>query len=148
MTSDILTRPVTVVDVDDVMALYRALSATRPLPENDVAMLHLDRVLSHPGTTIWGAEWDGRIGAMCTLHILPNISNGAQPYALIENVVTLADLRRRGLARAVMQAAIDSAFAANCYKVMLLSGSSDGQAFYRAIGFDDIAKTGMVIRQR
>lgn len=146
LISDTIVRPVAVPDIDDVMRLYRALSAIRALPEPDVAILYLDRVLSHPGTTIWGAEVAGHLKAMCTLHVLPNISNGGQPYALIENVVTLPDMRRQGLAHAVMKAAINAAFDDNCYKVMLLSGSDEGRAFYKAIGFDDTSKTGMVIK--
>ena len=147
MTSETVARPVTVVDLEDVMALYRALSATPDLPGEDVAVHYLDRILSHPGTTIWGAEADGRIAAMCTVHILPNMTRGGRPYALIENVVSHPERRGEGLARVAMEAAIAAAWEAGCYKVMLLSGSVDGHGFYPRLGFDGDAKRGFVLRR-
>ena len=47
-----------------------------------------------------------------------------------------------------MAAALAHALAAGCYKVMLLTGSSDPDthAFYRACGFDGDTKQGYVVR--
>ena len=129
------------------MALYRDLARGGPLPPDDVAMLHLDKVLSHQGTMIWGAEVAGRIRAICTLHILPNITYGGRPYALIENVVSRAEMRRMSLGRAVMNAAIAAAWDARCYKIMLLTGSAEAQGFYQALGFDPDEKNAMILRR-
>ena len=106
------------------------------------------RVLSHPGTTVFGVEVGGVIKAMVTLHVLPNVTWNARPYGLIENVVTAEDSRGQGLGRLVLEAAINAAWAANAYKVMLLTGQKRGaKGFYEAVGFSDEDKHAMVIRR-
>jgi GNAT superfamily N-acetyltransferase len=104
-----------------------------------------ETVLQHPGTTVWLAD-NGNPVASMTLHVLPNMTYAAAPYALVENVVTLEAHRGQGIGRGLMRHVLDSALAAGCYKVMLLTGVERGaQAFYRACGFSDTLKTGMVI---
>ena len=134
-------------DHDAVMALYRALSSDPRLPEGAAAEAQLVAILDHPGTLLFGSVDGGEVRAMCTLHILPNMTRGARPYALIENVVTAPGHRRKGHARRAMQAAIGAAWQADCYKVMLLSGSEDGRGFYPTLGFDGTAKQGFVLRR-
>ena len=146
MTSE-ATRPLTRADADAILPLYADLIQSETPPDRATAMARLDKILSHDGTTLHGALRDGAVVAMCTLHILPNMTRGGRPYALIENVVTAADARRRGHARRAMQSAIDAAWAAGCYKVMLLSGSADGHAFYPRLGFDGDAKRGFILRR-
>ena len=73
---------------------------------------------------------------------------GGEPYGLIENVVTARSHRGRGVGRAVLSRLIDMAWAADAYKVMLLTGTARGaQGFYRKVGFDDTDKHGMVLRR-
>jgi N-acetylglutamate synthase-like GNAT family acetyltransferase len=104
-----------------------------------------DRVLQHPGTTVFLAE-DSAPVACVTLHILPNMTYRAAPYGLIENVVTRHDQRGKGIGRGLMDHVLSQAEAAGCYKVMLLTGVDRGaQVFYRACGFSDSLKTGMVL---
>ncbi len=96
---------------------------------------------------MWLAEFEGEPAATCTLIVTPNLTRGGRPYALMENVVTRTHLHRRGLGRAVVQAAIDSAFAQGCYKVMLLSGRPEEvMLFYESLGFSRARKTGFEIR--
>jgi len=80
----------------------------------------------------------GALIASCTLVIIPNLTRGARPYGLIENVVTHQDHRRTGLGRAVLSAALESAWNANCYKVMLATGSrrEESLRFYEGAGFE------------
>ena len=82
------------------------------------------------------------------LNVIPNLTRGLRPYAVIENVILRGELRGRGLGKELMSAALELAQAADCYKVMLLTGSSnpDTHAFYRACGFDGDAKQGYVVR--
>jgi GNAT superfamily N-acetyltransferase len=84
----------------------------------------------------------------CTLIVIPNLTRRGAPYALIENVVTHADHRRAGHGRAVLKAAVAAAWAAGCYKVMLLTGRKDAGtlAFYLRAGFEQ-SKTGFQIRR-
>ncbi|MBB4173653.1 GNAT family N-acetyltransferase [Sulfitobacter noctilucicola] len=85
---------------------------------------------------------------MVTLHLLPNVVWDARPYGLIENVVTRASLQRRGHGRRAMQAALDAAWRANAYKVMLMTGQArDATGFYESLGFSAKDKFAMVIRK-
>ena len=85
----------------------------------------------------------------CTLAIVPNLSRGARPYGVIENVVTDAAHRQRGLGRAVLHAALAKAWAANCYKVLLATGSKRDSTLrvYQDAGFERDAKTYFEIRR-
>lgn len=96
----------------------------------------LDALLADPDRMIIVAELDGIIVSSCTLYILPNLTRGNRPIALIENVVTHKQYRRMGLGRRVLQEAFDRAEKAGCYKVMLLTGSkTEGtHEFYKELG--------------
>ena len=105
-------------------------------------------VITHPGTSVFGAFESQTLAAMVTLHLLPNVLWAARPYALIENVVTARVFQRRGIGRRVMQAAIDAAWAADAYKIMLMTGRKRGATgFYAALGFSAEDKTAMVLRR-
>lgn len=140
-----LVRKLTREDFDDALSLYRALTRD-PVPVSD-SLAAFDAVLSHAGTCIMGMECEGRITSMITLHLLPNMTSGGRPYALIENVVTDPNHRGKGMGAAVMQAGIEHARAANAYKVMLLTGTARGAlGFYEKMGFSGHEKHGMVHR--
>lgn len=91
---------------------------------------------------------DKTIVSTCTLVVIPNLTRGGQPYALIENVVTAADHRGRGYGRTTLQHAVSSAWDNGCYKVMLLTGSTKAEThgFYQSAGFEQ-NKTGFQIRR-
>jgi GNAT superfamily N-acetyltransferase len=80
--------------------------------------------------------------------VIPNLTRGGKPYALIENVVTHAAYRGRGFGQAVLRAAVERAWAARCYKAMLMTGSKRAStlAFYEAAGFEQ-SKTGFQVRR-
>lgn len=106
-----------------------------------------EAIISHPGTSIFGAFLGGRLCAIATLHLLPNMSYAGRPYGLIENVVADAAIRNQGLGRAVMQAAINAARDAGAYKVMLLTGrANDAVGFYEKLGFNADEKAGLILR--
>ena len=88
------------------------------------------------------------IVASCTLIVIPNLTRGGQPYGLIENVVTHVAFRERGFGKQLLQAAVAAAWQADCYKVMLLTGSKDPATlrFYAEAGFEQ-SKTGFQARR-
>jgi len=125
-------------------ALYLELTRSGQVADNT----QFARVLAHPGTTVMGAFDRSELAGMATLHILPNMTYGGRPYGLIENVVTAANFRRRGVGRLVLTRLIDMAWEADAYKVMLLTGKArEAHEFYRKVGFDDSDKYGMVVRR-
>ena len=81
------------------------------------------------------------------LNIISNITRSASPYAVIENVVG-ESLRGSGPGKQIMASTLGAAWAAGCYKAMLMPGSrSPGtHAFYRASGFSPDAKTAYLAR--
>ena len=64
-------------------------------------------MLAQPGLTILLAFLDGKPVATLTLVIVPNLTRGCAPYALVENVVTLTSCRGKGIGKRLMKAAID-----------------------------------------
>lgn len=63
-------------------------------------------MLDDPGKQVLVAERGGLLGTV-TLVIVPHLTQGARSYALIENVVTRADVR--GQRTALMRAAVTRA---------------------------------------
>jgi GNAT superfamily N-acetyltransferase len=80
--------------------------------------------------------------------VIPNLTRGGAPYALIENVVTDSAHRNRGYGKAILKDATEAAWRAGCYKVMLLTGSRRPAIlkFYQDAGFEQ-NKTGFQIRR-
>ena len=100
------------------------------------------RILSDPAYHIIVAEEDGQIVSSCVCVIVPNLTHNLRPYALIENVVTHADYRGRGLATACLNYAKDIALRENCYKMMLMTGSKESTLrFYERAGYSRKDKT-------
>ncbi|MEP0235249.1 GNAT family N-acetyltransferase [Roseibium sp.] len=120
---------------------------------NDVAMTEdqgqaaLDGMLSHPGLTTLIGFLDRAAATTCTLIVIPNFTRGGAPYAVIENVVTHKDYRGEGLGEQILRHSQDLAWAAGCYKIMLLTGTDNrgAQKFYEKVGFKQ-SKTGFQIR--
>lgn len=90
------------------------------------------------------AEENGKILATSCITIVPNLTRAARPYAVIENVITHPNVRRRGLGRAAILLLLEYAKKNNCYKVMLLSSNKRNAAhyFYQNMGFDGDIKRG------
>jgi GNAT superfamily N-acetyltransferase len=105
-------------------------------------------MLRSEGLHVFVAEQDGSLVATCYLNVIPNLTRGAAPYAILENVVTTARLRGTGLGKAVVRHALAFAWGAGCYKVMLQTGSRRPatHAFYRTCGFLDDEKFAFLAR--
>ena len=103
-------------------------------------------ILADPNHHIVVAEEGGLLVSTCVLVIVPNLTRGQRPYALIENVVTHADYRRRGYASAVLHFAREIARERGCYKLMLMTGSKEEGTlrFYEEAGYNRKDKTGFV----
>jgi len=75
------------------------------------------------------------------LIVVPNLTHGAMPRAIVENIVVDERRRRRGIGRALLNEAVSRAREAGCYKVQLLSRRERGEAhrFYEALGLEGTA---------
>ncbi|MGF6176710.1 GNAT family N-acetyltransferase [Ensifer sp. 4252] len=135
-------------DLPGLLALYGELNPDDPALDAALAADRFAAILARPGMTVFIGLADDIAAASVTSVVVPNLTRGGAPYALIENVVTSAAFRRRGFAGALIRHAIAKAWDAGCYKVMLLTGSKDPATlrFYENCGFRQ-DKTGYQIRR-
>jgi len=126
-----------------VLDLYRYLNPDDLQPDTNKAESAWSALMRSECTTVMVADAAGELVSTCTLVIVPNITRGVRPYALIENVVTHPEHRRTGLGRAVLSAPLKAAWNADCYKVMLATGSQREEIlrFYEKAGSKPGGKT-------
>jgi GNAT superfamily N-acetyltransferase len=135
-------------DFEDAVALYKELSTLNPIADGELGAAQFRRILEFEGTAIYGAEMDGRIVSMATLHILPNMTQAGRPYCLVENVVTLQAYQGKGFGRGVLNSLIQAAWDSDAYKIMLLTGKArTAKGFYEKLGFVGDQKHGMILRR-
>lgn len=105
-----------------------------------------DTILSDSNHHIIVNEVDSKIVSSCVCVIIPNLTRGIRPYAFVENVVTHADYRDSGYATQCLNYAKDIAEQANCYKIMLLTGSKKEETlrFYENAGYNSSDKTAFI----
>lgn len=136
-------REATEADLPRLLDLYFQLSqlgsrpeaAPRPVTEAHRAAL---RVLhADPRATCLVLEADGQVVGTLTLYVLANLSHGGRPFAVVENVVTDAAVRGRGLGRLLMTRAEELARQHGCYRIVLTSHRRrvDAHRFYERLGF-------------
>lgn len=132
-----------------MLALYRYLHPTDPklalTPEIEQLW---QQICSSPHLQYFVADVAGALVSTCTLTIIPNLTRGARPYGVIENVVTHPNFRRQGIGTAILRFALDQAWSQRCYKVMLLTGRKDEATlrFYENVGFQAGVKEGFVAK--
>lgn len=140
------TRPIQPDELDELLTLYRMLNPDDPkLAPADVREQWTE-MLDDDSLEIVVVEHDDRLVSTCVLSITPNLTRGARPFAVIENVVTHEDYRGNGFGTRCVRRAIELAEERGCYKVMLLTGSDEEwkHDFYERCGFDREDKTGFV----
>jgi GNAT superfamily N-acetyltransferase len=146
--TELRIRPVQREDLQVLLDLYSHLDAQDQRCSADEAIAVLERFLRYPGSEILIGLFDTKLVTSCTLVVIPNLTRGGRPYALIENVVTHAEYRGRGLGKTMLKEAVRRAWVQDCYKAMLMTGSKKPStlAFYEAVGFEQ-TKTGFQIRR-
>ena len=136
-------RAATEEDIPRILELYNDLTSTgeQSRPSLDDVQRVISEIASMPGHELLVAEEDGVVVGTMVLLIVPNLSHGALPWAIIENVVIDGKYRRRGIGRLLMEYAIKQARKAGCYKVQLLSNKQRHEAhqFYQTLGFETSA---------
>lgn len=142
-------RALDALDLSPLLGLYGHLNPDdAPYPDIKTVESVWSESLANPRIRYFGG-FDGELlVATCTICVIPNLTRGCRPYALIENVVTALPYRRQGWGRAILAEAMAFAWSLNCYKVMLLTGRQDEGVvnFYKSAGFDPDEKRGFVAR--
>lgn len=133
-------------DLHALLHLYTHLHGSTPSGTDAEAVSLWEQICADPSYHILIVRLDGQIVSSCTLVVIPNLTRGQRPYALIENVVTHGEYRRQGLASLCLRGARELARQAGCYKIMLLTGSKQESTlrFYERAGFNRNDKTAFI----
>ena len=133
-------------DLQPLLALYLHLHEARVPEDNGHLQAVWGGILRDENHHLIVCEEDGKIVSSCVCVVILNLTRNVRPYALIENVVTHPDYRKRGLAAACLNHAIEIAKQNDCYKIMLLTGAKDDATlnFYRRAGFNSSDKTAFI----
>ena len=145
-TSSLEIRRVRGEDRDPLLALLRDLHPSDDEPARQTVDRVWQELLNSESVRVYVGVDEGRLIGTCTLALVPNLTRGARPFGLIENVVTAKGERRQGVGGALLEYALNEAWAEGCYKVMLLSGSTRPETirFYERAGFVRDQKEGFV----
>ncbi|MBQ6575592.1 MAG: GNAT family N-acetyltransferase [Lachnospiraceae bacterium] len=138
-----MIREVKYDDLQSLLELYLHLH-DKSVPAHDETLKRTwEKILSDENYHLIVCEEDGRIVSSCTCLIVPNLTRTVRPYALIENVVTHPDYRKKGCAGGCLSFARKIADENNCYKMMLMTGSKDPaiHRFYEKNGYSSKDKT-------
>uniref|UniRef100_S0DFH3 Putative GCN5related Nacetyltransferase n=1 Tax=termite gut metagenome TaxID=433724 RepID=S0DFH3_9ZZZZ len=139
-------REATSADLGAVLELYSHLHGEAPPPPSEELDALWAHIMGDPDRHIILVELERVIAASCEVIILPNLTHGQRSYALVENMVTRPDLRRRGCGGAALAHAVILARRAGCYKIMLMSSEKheDAAGLYQSAGFVRGEKTAYV----
>ena len=135
-------------DLDDLLALYAELHPSDPHVPREKLQSTFARMLATPSLVQLGVFVDGTLVSTAQMVLVDNLTRGARPYAIIENVGTLHAHKRRGYGALCIRALVERAWQEDCYKVSLTSGVSragEAHLFYEALGFDRHAKQAFVL---
>ena len=126
-------------DVPAVVALLRddAIGATREDDDLPAYLAAFDAMRADGANHLIVGEAEGRIVATFQLTFITGLSHRATRRAQIESVRVAADLRGRGLGRALMAEAEARAAAAGCGMLQFTTHADRGRAhrFYRSLGY-------------
>jgi GNAT superfamily N-acetyltransferase len=137
-------------ELPQILALYEHLHRSdEPPPAPASAAAVWAEAMSNPRCRYFGGFEGKELLSSCTIMVIPNLTRGCRPYALIENVVTHRQHRNKGWGTAVLHQALGFAWEQGCYKVMLLTGSMEESVFqfYEGAGFSRHGKQAFVARR-
>lgn len=127
-------------DANELKTLYfEYLTHFPPKEEQDMSLWQsiLEKFEKDDNMYLLVAEEDGKVVSSVQMAIIEGLTHNVRPFAVIENVVTHAEYRNRGLASVLLEKASEIARERRCYKVFLETGSNKESTlnFYRNNGF-------------
>lgn len=134
-------------ELSDLLELYTHLHETG-IPRNSTHLQDTwSAICKYENHHIIVCEVEGRLVSSCVCVIIPNLTRNIRPYAFIENVVTHSGFRGKGFATACLNYAKELAVNADCYKMMLLTGSKSKSTldFYKKAGYNCTDKTAFIM---
>jgi GNAT superfamily N-acetyltransferase len=94
-----------------------------------------------PRHELFVAEEEGQVVGTIVLLIVPNLSHGATPWAIAENIIVSEEHRRKGIGRMLLEHVMTRAREKGCYKIQLVSDvrRKEAHEFYGSLGFEALA---------
>lgn len=137
----VVVRPVQAADIRALVELLTQLHPAYP-PDPNRAEVILDEAMRQAGRTLLVATVGDRVVGTADLLIVPQLTHGCQPWAIVENVVVDQATRGGGVGRAMVTEALRRANEAGCYTMQLVSlrQRPDAHAFYEGLGFVAVAE--------
>lgn len=142
-------RPLRTEDLNALLHLYTHLhAADDPSPGSKELAEVWAEAIGNPRCRYFGGFVAQELVSSCTIIVIPNLTRGARPYGLIENVVTHQEHRGQGHGKALLAEALEFGWSQRCYKVMLMTGRKDTAThhFYESAGFDAQSKKAFVVK--
>lgn len=130
-------RPVKADEIDGVLCLIDEYDRPKsPHPSREDARAIYDSIVGSGGCIVGAFGSEGVVGT-CTVDLCANLSWGGRPYGMVENVIVSRGYRNQGIGKRLLGFAVDYSRDAGCYKVCLMTGSSDPAVhpFYEGVGF-------------
>jgi GNAT superfamily N-acetyltransferase len=136
-------RSATVADTETLVGLLVAgaltVAETAPGPGADLGPYRaaVDEIASSSGGDILVAVDRGRVVGMCQLILFRHLQAHGGLCAEIESMHVSVEHRSRGIGSLLLEAAVQRAVAAGCYRVQLTSNTrrTEAQRFYQRHGF-------------
>jgi len=134
-------------DLPRILELYHELSMITTKAEQHSSTSGDDyrrvfaEISNNPRRELLVAEYEGDVVGTVALFIIPNLSHGATPYALVENLVVNHKYRRKGIGKKLMEYSIARAKQEGCHRIELVSDRRRKEAhrLYRSVGFEPSA---------
>lgn len=141
-----MTREIKINELNKLLELYTHLHELGVPDHNENLEKTWNAICNDENHHIIVCEVNGKIVSSCVCVIIPNLTRNIRPYAFIENVVTHTDYRGKGYATACLNYAKEIAQKADCYKMMLLTGSKNDKTldFYKKAGYNSEDKTAFI----
>ena len=136
----------TTKDLEALLMLYTYLH-DNTMPEiSESVEKTWQQIMDDPYHHIILAKEREYIISSLVLIIVPNLTHNQRPYGVIENVITHPDYRKKGYATACLNYGKEVAKKADCYKLMLLTGSKEESTikFYENAGYNKKDKTAFI----
>jgi GNAT superfamily N-acetyltransferase len=136
-----IVRKANFADVSRILELYEQLTEEKQNLSNEMINSVFTEINSSPRHELLVAEEAGLVVGTLFFQITPNLSHGARPWAVLENMVVDARYRGQGIGRLLIEYAFTRCRDTGCYKVQLLSHKKrlGAHQFYRSLGFEESA---------
>jgi GNAT superfamily N-acetyltransferase len=130
-------------DLPRILELYHELSMITTESEQHSSTSWDDyrrvfaEISGNPRRELLVAEYEGEVVGTVALFIIPILSHGATPYALVENLVVNHKYRRKGIGKKLMEYTIVRAKQEGCHRIELCSDRRRQEAheLYLSVGF-------------